>query len=87
MTRVDGAATATDETEKAHYQGLIELLTPVIKSYCSDRGYEVFVLAHSSGHSRPSAEMKEVFEWIDAVTAGKKSKLATRRLDDDTKKR
>jgi hypothetical protein len=41
----DWAATATDPAEKQRYEGLIDLLTPVIKSYCSDRGYEVCVQA------------------------------------------
>ncbi len=36
--------TATPE-EKAHYWGLLELLTPVVKSYCSDRGFECAVQA------------------------------------------
>ena len=31
--------------EKEYYQGLIDLLTPVVKSYCSDRGFEVCVEA------------------------------------------
>ena len=32
----------TDDQEKIeYYQGLIDLLTPVIKSYCSDRGFDV----------------------------------------------
>jgi alkylation response protein AidB-like acyl-CoA dehydrogenase len=34
-----------DEKERDYYQGLIDLLTPVIKSYCSDRGFEVCVEA------------------------------------------
>ena len=33
---------ASDNPEKCeYYQGLIDLLTPVIKSYCSDRGFEI----------------------------------------------
>jgi len=31
--------------EKEHYWGLLELLTPVVKSYCSDRGFECAVQA------------------------------------------
>jgi len=34
-----------NEEEKAHYQGLIDLLTPVFKSYCSDRGFDICVEA------------------------------------------
>jgi hypothetical protein len=32
-----------DEQEKAYLQGLIDLLTPVVKSYCSDRGFDICV--------------------------------------------
>jgi hypothetical protein len=42
----------------------------------------VIVLEHRAGHSMPPAEMKEVFAWIEAVVAGKKIALATRRLED-----
>ena len=41
----DYAATAADPAEQQRYQGLIDLLTPVVKSYCSDRGYDVCVQA------------------------------------------
>jgi hypothetical protein len=37
----DRVECALDQTEKERWQGLIELLTPVVKSYCSDRGFEV----------------------------------------------
>ena len=30
-----------DETQKDYYQGIVEILTPIIKSYCTDRGFEV----------------------------------------------
>ncbi len=34
--------TCTNDPEKIeYYQGLIDLLTPIVKSYCSDRGFEV----------------------------------------------
>ena len=33
------------EQEKEHYQGLIDLFTPVVKSYCSDRGFDICVEA------------------------------------------
>ncbi len=46
------------------------------------KGYEVIVLEHSAGHSMPAPEMKDVFAWIDALVAGKKTTLATHRLDD-----
>ncbi len=34
-----------DEEKKAYYMDLIEILTPVIKSYCTDRGFEAVVQA------------------------------------------
>ncbi|WP_319524677.1 acyl-CoA dehydrogenase [uncultured Desulfosarcina sp.] len=33
---------ATDE-EKAHYAGLAEILTPIVKAYCSEKGFDVCV--------------------------------------------
>lgn len=36
---------ATDMEEKNRCDGLINLLTPVVKSYCTDRGFEATVLA------------------------------------------
>ncbi|MFH1985021.1 MAG: acyl-CoA dehydrogenase [Pseudomonadota bacterium] len=44
-TLFDTAATTADPAEKQRCQGLIDLLTPVIKSYCTDRGYEVCIQA------------------------------------------
>ena len=41
----DQMAGADDEADKERYKGLVELLTPVIKSYCSDRGQDVCQLA------------------------------------------
>jgi hypothetical protein len=41
----DLAAHSKDPAEKEKYQGLIDLLTPVIKSYCTDRGYEICIRA------------------------------------------
>ncbi|MBL0712842.1 MAG: acyl-CoA dehydrogenase, partial [Desulfosarcina sp.] len=38
---MDRIKCAADETERAYHQGLLDLLTPVIKAYCSDRGFEV----------------------------------------------
>ena len=37
----DRAKVATDEKEQAKCKGLIELLTPVLKAYCTDRSFEV----------------------------------------------
>jgi hypothetical protein len=41
----DRQTCADDEKERDYYQGFVDLLTPVIKSYCSDRGFEVCVQA------------------------------------------
>ena len=41
----DRQTVADDEKEHAYLQGLIDLLTPVVKSYCSDRGFEICVEA------------------------------------------
>lgn len=41
----DKVRTAEDEKEAQRYQGFIELLTPVIKAYCTDRGFDVCVQA------------------------------------------
>jgi alkylation response protein AidB-like acyl-CoA dehydrogenase len=40
-TLFDRMACTDDEEEQVFCQGLIDLLTPVIKSYCSDRGFDV----------------------------------------------
>ncbi len=42
---LDLEATAADAEDRARYGGLIELLTPVVKAYCSERGMEVCDLA------------------------------------------
>ena len=55
---------------------------PAAEKALAAKGYEVIVLEHNAGHSMPPAELKEVFAWIDAVVSGKKTTLATRRLDD-----
>jgi predicted esterase len=55
---------------------------PAAEKALTAKGYEVIVLEHSAGHSTPPAEMKDVFAWIDAVIAGKKTTLATRRVED-----
>ncbi len=41
----DKAHCAENDEEKTRYDDLIGLLTPVVKSYCSDRGFEVCVQA------------------------------------------
>ena len=55
---------------------------PAAEKALTEKAYEVIVLEHSAGHSMPPAEMKDVFAWIEAVSAGKKTTLATHRLDD-----
>ncbi|MFO7885587.1 MAG: acyl-CoA dehydrogenase [Desulfobacteraceae bacterium] len=37
----DRVKTAENEDDKEKFQGLIELLTPVVKAYCTDRSFEV----------------------------------------------
>ncbi len=44
-TLIDRQGCSDDEQIKEYNQGLIDLLTPVVKSYCSDRGFEVCVEA------------------------------------------
>jgi alkylation response protein AidB-like acyl-CoA dehydrogenase len=41
----DRQTCADGEQEKAYIQGLIDLLTPVVKSYCTDRGFDLCVEA------------------------------------------
>jgi len=41
----DNQTVATSQMEKEYYQELIDLLTPVVKSYCTDRGFEICVEA------------------------------------------
>ena len=55
---------------------------PAAETALGEKGYEVIVLEHNAGHSMPPQEMKDVFSWIQAVIDGKKTTLATRRLDD-----
>jgi alkylation response protein AidB-like acyl-CoA dehydrogenase len=42
---MDKVKAATTEDEKARYQGLIEILTPIVKAYCTDMGMMVNHLA------------------------------------------
>jgi alkylation response protein AidB-like acyl-CoA dehydrogenase len=37
----DIAGTSADRAERERYEGLIEVLTPVVKAYCSDRAFDV----------------------------------------------
>ncbi len=41
----DRLETVEDEAEKAHYQGFLDLLTPLIKAYCAQRGFDVCIEA------------------------------------------
>jgi hypothetical protein len=34
-----------EENVKAHYQGLLDLLTPIVKAYCAQRGFDVCIQA------------------------------------------
>jgi alkylation response protein AidB-like acyl-CoA dehydrogenase len=42
---IDMAGCAPDEAERQRYKGLVEILTPVVKAYCSERGFDVCVQA------------------------------------------
>jgi len=42
---MDRSSVSTDKEEKARWQDLVEVLTPVCKAYCTDRGFEVCVRA------------------------------------------
>jgi hypothetical protein len=39
--QIDRIHCAADDAERAYHQGLLDLLTPVLKAYCSDRGFAV----------------------------------------------
>jgi len=41
----DKLANTENEEEKEHYQGMTDLLTPVVKAYCAQRGYDVCIEA------------------------------------------
>jgi alkylation response protein AidB-like acyl-CoA dehydrogenase len=41
----DRLETAGSEADRGHYQGLCDLLTPLVKAYCAQRGFEVCVQA------------------------------------------
>ena len=41
----DRVECTTDEAEKARCNGLIELLTPLVKAYCTDKGFDVCIQA------------------------------------------
>jgi alkylation response protein AidB-like acyl-CoA dehydrogenase len=44
-TCFDRITSAETETERENPQGLVDLLTPIVKAYCSQRGFEVCVQA------------------------------------------
>lgn len=52
---------------------------PAAERALAEKGYETIVLEHGAGHSMPPPELKDVFGWIDAVVAGKKPTLVSRR--------
>ncbi len=56
---------------------------PAAEKLLTEKGYDLIVLEHNAGHTFPSAEMKDVFAWITAVAAGKKTKLVSRRVERD----
>ncbi|MDX2447898.1 MAG: acyl-CoA dehydrogenase [Desulfobacterales bacterium] len=41
----DKLANTEKEEEKEHYQGMVDLLTPLVKAYCAQRGYDVCIQA------------------------------------------
>ena len=41
----DKLETTENEEEKAHYQGMLDLLTPLVKAYCAQRGFDVCIEA------------------------------------------
>jgi len=41
----DKIVCAQSDTDKAYHQGILDLLTPIVKAYCSDRGFDVCVQA------------------------------------------
>ena len=53
---------------------------PAAEKALTEKSYEVIVLEHGAGHSMSPPEIKDVFDWIEAVIAGKKTTLATRRF-------
>lgn len=44
------------------------LLVPLAAARDEEKGYEVVVKEHSSGHTVPKKEVEEVFEWIGKTT-------------------
>lgn len=45
MHCMDKESVSTDETEKRGWQDMVEMLTPICKAYCSDKGFETCVKA------------------------------------------
>lgn len=60
---------------------------PAAEKALTEKAYEVIVLEHGAGHSMSAPEIKDVFTWIEAVVAGKKTTLTTRRLDAEPPKK
>ncbi len=42
---IDMAGCASSEEDRQRFKGLVEILTPVVKAYCSERGFDVCVQA------------------------------------------
>ncbi len=42
---VDMAEGSKEEEKRAYYQGMVDLLTPIVKAYCSDKGFEMTSVA------------------------------------------
>ena len=54
---------------------------PAAEKALAAKTWECIVLEHKNGHSMSAPELKDVFTWIDAVIDGKKTTLATRRVE------
>jgi alkylation response protein AidB-like acyl-CoA dehydrogenase len=44
-TCFDRVKCTPDEAERARYNGLIELMTPLVKAYCTDKGFDICIQA------------------------------------------
>jgi hypothetical protein len=72
---------AATEAERAHYQGLADLFTPLVKAYCAQRGFEVCVQAMQVyggyGYTREypieqlvrDAKIASIYEGTDGIQA------------------
>jgi len=45
MLCMDRESVCADETERSQWQDMVEILTPICKAYCSDKGFDVCVKA------------------------------------------